>query len=147
MSTMVLLNKNGVVERKLHLISPPNDFEIPEGMTLSWRSEFTSSSRDPLAMISRYEAHREPHEAYFYFGDAQGHVLKVRYQDFDSSDLHDTQYAIKDFVVTVQGTSASDVMALRDSIMSLVRSGQGWNVSNDLNPKPKRRWFGGNKAA
>lgn len=140
MSTMVLINEDGKVERKLALISPPADFQIPEGMTLSWRTVVELSSRDPLAMIERYANHSHPHEAYFYLGGAQGHVLVLSYEQSDHSDMQDVRYALRKLLITVQGTAAADVVALRDRLLEIVRSGS-WQVSNDLDPKSRRGLF------
>jgi len=135
MSSLVLLNRDGVVARKLQLVSLPSDFVIPEGMTVSWKMELHASSSDPLA---GWRGPREPVEAYFYLGNAQAQVCRNGFKEFESDEHHRLRFGSRILTVTVQGTSAKDVMELRDRIMHFIHSGASWNVSNDLNPKPKR---------
>lgn len=71
MSSLVLLDQNGVIVRKLKLVSLPDDFIIPEGMIVSWRIEVTRFSRDPVAEMRRGHT-KEPIEAFFYLGNAWG---------------------------------------------------------------------------
>ena len=134
MSSLVLLNSEGVAVRKLQLVSLPNDYVVPEGMTVSWRMDIHSSSRNPLA---GWRGPREPMEAYFYFGNARGQVCRSGFKDSECDEQGDLRFASRILTVTVQGTSANDVMELRDHIMHLIDSGTRWGVSNDLNPKPK----------
>ena len=136
MSSLVLLNREGVVVRKLQLVSLPSDYVIPEGMTLSWRTELNISSSSPSA-ASRSP---EPVEAFFYFGKAQGQVCRDGFKSYvaDSQSLYLMRYGSRDLTITVQGTSAEDVMKLRDYILHLIHSHATWGVSNDLNPKPKK---------
>ena len=135
MSSLVLLNRDGDVARKLQLVSLPSDFVIPEGMTVSWKMEFHASSSDPLA---GWRGPREPMEAYFYLGNAWAQVCRNGFKKSELDDHYRLRFASRILTVMVQGTSAKDVMELRDRIMHFIRSGVGWNVSNDLNPKPKR---------
>src|SRR3989344_3881321 len=136
MSSLVLLNNEGVVARKLQLVSLPSDFVIPEGMTVSWKMELHASSSDPLA---RWRGPREPVEAYFYLGNAQAQVCRNGFKESKSDDHYRRlRFASRILTVIVQGTSAKDVMELRDRIMHLIHSGASWNVSNELNPKSKR---------
>jgi len=136
MSSLVLLNRDGVVARKLQLVSLPGDYVVPEGMTVSWRTELLASSRDPLAGLF---GPKEPMEAFFYFGNAQGQVCRNGFKLYERDDRHGLmRYGSRTLTVTVQGTSAKDVMELRDRIMHFIHSSVRWEVSNDLNPKPKQ---------
>ena len=146
MSSLVLLNSEGVVARKLQLVSLPDDYIVPEGMTVSWKMDIHASSRDPLASFDR----QEPVEAYFYLGDARGQVCRGEVKRYELDNLFGPmRYGSRTLTVTVQGTSAKDVMQLRDYIMHLINSGARWEVSNDLNPKPRtgilRRMLGMSK--
>ena len=134
MSSLVLLNRDGVVARKLQLVSLPSDYVVPEGMTVSWKMELHASSSDPLA---GWRGPREPVEAFFYLGNAQAQVCRNGFKESEEDDHYRLRFASRILTVTVQGTSAKDVMDLRDRIMHLIHSGVSWNVSNDLNPKPK----------
>ena len=135
MSSLVLLNNEGVVARKLQLVSLPDDYVVPEGMTVSWKMDMQVSSRDPLASFRR----SEPVEAYFYLGSARGQICRGEVKQYERDDrFGPMRYGSRALTITVQGTSAKDVMELRDRIMHLIRSGVCWEVSNDLNPKPKR---------
>ena len=137
MSSLVLLDRDGVVARKLQLVSLTSDYIIPEGMTVSWRTDLHASSRDPL---SGWLGPREPVEAFFYLGNAQGQVCRNGFREYEFGGrwYGTMRYGSRTLTVTVQGTSAKDVMALRDHIMHLIHSGASWNVSNDLNQKPKK---------
>lgn len=136
MSSLVLLNNEGVVARKLQLVSLPDDYIVPEGMTISWRIDVQASSHDSLASFRR----NEPVEAYFYLGNARGQVCRGEVKSYDRDNrFGPMRYGSRTLTITVQGTSAKDVMELRDRIMHLINSGVGWGVSNDLNPKPKIR--------
>jgi hypothetical protein len=135
MSSLVLLNRDGIVARKLQLVSLPSDFIIPEGMMVSWKMELHASSSDPLA---GWRGPREPVEAYFYLGNAQAQVCRNGFKESESDDHYRLRFASRTLIITVQGTSARDVMELRDRIMHFIHSGVRWNVSNDLNPKPKQ---------
>ncbi len=135
MSSLVLLNSEGVVARKLQLVSLLDDYVVPEGMTISWRIDVQASSRDPLASFRR----SEPVEAYFYLGSARGQVCRGEVKRYERDDRFGSmRYGSRTLTITVQGTLAKDVMELRDRIIHLVNSGVGWEVSNDLNPRPKR---------
>ncbi len=146
MSSLVLLNRDGVVARKLQLVSLPSDYVVPEGMMVSWKMELRASSSDPLA---GWRGPREPVEAFFYLGNAQAQVCRNGFEESESDDHYRLRFASRILIITVQGTSAKDVMDLRDRIMHLIHSGFSWNVSNDLNPKPRtgilRRMLGMSK--
>ena len=133
MSNLVLLNSEGVVARKLQLVSLPDDYIVPEGMTVSWKMDIHASSRDPLASFGR----QEPVEAYFYLGSARGQVCRGEVKPYEMDNrFGPMRYGFRTLTITVQGTSAKEVMELRDRIMHLINSGSRWEVSNDLNPKP-----------
>ena len=135
MSSLVLLNRDGVVARKLQFVSLPDDYVVPEGMTVSWRMDLHISSSDPRAF---WGGPREPVEAYFYLGNARGQVCRNGFKEYEQKDRYGPmQYGSRTLTVTVQGTSAKDVMELRDRIMHLINSGARWEASNDLNPKPR----------
>lgn len=137
MSSLALLNKEGVVARKLQLVSLPDDYVVPEGMTVSWRTGIHVSSRDSLDAL---RPPREPMEAYFYLGSARGQVSRDNFKRYETDRrLGPAHYASRDLTITVQGTLAGDVMRLRDHILHLINSHTPWEVSNDLNPKPKSR--------
>ncbi len=133
MSSLVLLNRDGIVVRRLQLVSLPNDFVVPEGMTISWKTELSASFSNPLAGFC---GHREPVEAYFYLGNAWGQVSRTNFKPIERQGLSE-RYGSRILVITVQGTSGQDVVELRDHILGLVDSGARWKVRNDLNPKPK----------
>ena len=132
MSSLVLLDGEGAVARKLQLVSLPEDYVVPEGMTVSWRSDLRASSSDPFAVL-----HGPPEqvEAYFYLGNAWGQVCRDGFKGYERDDQQRMRFGSRDLTITVQGTSAKDVMELRDRIMQLINSGDRWEVSNDLNPK------------
>ena len=136
MSSLVLLNRDGVVAHKLQLVSLPDDYVVPEGMTVSWRMELHVSSSDPFAGLRGL---KEPVEAFFYLGSAQGQVCRNGFKQYERDDRYGPMhYGSRTLTVTVQGTSAKDVMELRDRIMHFIHSGVRWGVSNDLKPKPKQ---------
>ncbi len=121
---------------------------IPEGKILSWKETIQISSRDLFRNIQW----REPIEAFFYFGDAWAQVNRDGWKKYESDDFRRMRYGIRDIAITVQGTSAKDLMKLRDHIMTLINAGSKYGVRNDLNPKPRlgfrerankswRRWF------
>jgi len=106
---------------------------VPEGMTVSWRTDLHVWSSDPLA---RWWGPREPVEAYFYLGNAWGQVCRNGFQEYDRDDrFAPMRYGSRTLTITLQGTSAKDVMRLRDRIMHLINTGARWEVSDDLNPK------------
>ena len=131
------MSRDGVVARKLQMVSLPSDYVVPEGMIVSWRTELHASSSDPLA---GWRGPREPVEAFFYLGNAQGQVCRNGFKESEESEYnnHRLRFGSRNLIVTVQGTSAKDVMELRDHIMHLINSGASWSVSNYLNPKPKK---------
>lgn len=135
MSSIVLLNGDGVVARKIHLVSLPDDYVVPEGMTVSWRMDVQASSHDPLIILRQ----PDPVEAYFYLGDARGQVCRGEIREYERDDrFGPIRYGSRTLTITVQGTSAENVMKLRDHIMHLIESSAHWEVSNDLNPRPKQ---------
>ena len=136
MSSLVLLNRDGLVARKLQLVSLPSGFVIPEGMTVSWKMEFHVSSSNPAA---GWHGPREPVEAYFYLGNAQAQICRNGFKEFESDEHSRLRFGSRILTIIVQGTSAKDVMELRDRVMHLIHSSTGWKVSNDLNPKPRTR--------
>ena len=131
MSNIVLLNREGVVVRKLQLVSLRSDYVVPEGMMVSWRTDVTVSSRDPFVRMS---GSNNPVEAFFYRGNTQGQVCRKGFNEKEYNRFNLPSSWI--LTVTVQGTSANDVMNLRDNIMHFIHSNTPWKVSNDLNPKP-----------
>jgi len=143
-SSMILLNKEGLIYRKLQLVSLPDDYIVPEGMTISWRMDMRTWSHYPLATLSR----PEPVEAYFYLGSARGQVCRGEVKMYEQNGLGPMRYGSRNLTITVQGTSAKDVMELRDRIMHIIKTCAHFPVSNDLNPKPKigfLRWLFGIK--
>ncbi len=143
MSSLVLLNGDGVVARKLQLISLPENYVVPEGMMISWRVAVDVSSHNPLANLGRLE----PVVAYFCLGSAWGQVWRGEVKKYERDErLGTMRYGLRTLTVTVQGTSAKDAMELRDRIMHLIDTGARWEASNNLNPRPKvgflRRLFG-----
>ena len=138
MSSLVLLNRDGNVARKLQFVSLPDDYVVPEGMTVSWRMDLHLSSSDPLA---GWCGPREPLEAYFYLGNARAQVCRNGFKEREEDNRYRMRYASRDLTITIQGTSAKDVMELRDRILHLINSDARWEASNDLNPKPKWRFL------
>lgn len=138
MSSLVLLNNEGIVARKLQFVSPPDDYVVPEGMTLSWR--ISLSLKSFLSSVQKVYCSREPIEAYFYLGSARGQVCCSK-EDVRKKHAGPVHYYSRILTVTVQGTSVKDVMVLRDHIMHLINSGARWGVSNDLNPKPRKSFL------
>lgn len=135
MSSLVLLNKEGLVFRTLQLVSLPNDYVVPEGMTVSWRTAIRVYPSDPLVGL---RGPQEPVDAFFYLGKAFGQVSRDGFMQAARDAQHRLRFGVRDLTVTVQGTTPKDVNDLRDRILQLIRSGSRWNVSNDLNPKPKK---------
>ena len=66
---------------------------------------------------------------------AKAEVCRNGFKESESDDHYRLRFASRTLLITVQGTSARDVMKLRDRIMHLIHSDVSWNVSNDLNPK------------
>lgn len=139
MSSLVLLNSEGEVARKLQFVSLPENFVVPEGMTVSWKEEIEVSSRDPLDNIR----HREPPLAYFYLGDAWGQVRSDGFKELvkEGRFANDVKYACRTLTIAVQARSAGNLNKLRDKILGLIQSGNLWGVSTDFNPKPKKSFF------
>jgi len=138
MSSLVLLNRDGLIERKLQLVSLPGDYVVPEGMIVSWKTELHVVPSDPLV---RFLGPREPGEAFFYLGTAQGQVHRRDLFEHKRNGELGKLVGSQHLTITVQGTSAKEVMKLRDTIMQIIHSGETWDVSNDLNPKPKRGFW------
>ncbi|WKZ26339.1 MAG: hypothetical protein QY304_03025 [Candidatus Paceibacterota bacterium] len=135
MSSLVLLNREGEVVRKLSFVTLPDDFVVPEGMTVSWRMGINVSSTDPR---EGWRGPQEPLEAYFYLGNAHGQVCRNGFKEYEQNDQHLLRFGSRNLILTVQGTSAKDVMKLRERILHIIHSGASWDVSNDLNPNPKK---------
>lgn len=133
MSSLVLLNHEGIVTRKLQLVSLPIDYVVPRGMTISWMSKVHLSSSDPFAAFNP----KEPAEAYFYLGNAFGVVERSNFKITEQDNDFRLRFGSRDLTMTVQGTVAKDVVELRDRILQLVHSSVRWEASNDLNPKPR----------
>lgn len=125
MSTLVLLNSEGVVVRKLQLISPPNTFLVPKGTTLSWRITIDVSTD----RLSSWERRFPPVEAYFHLGQALGQINR--------RTLSETEYSL---TISIQSASPKDIVRLRERILQIVESRTNWKTSNNLNPAPKRLW-------
>lgn len=135
MSSLVLLNSEGIVAQKLQFVSPPDGYVVPEGMILSWRTEVRVAPI-PIGNCRCLE----PIEAYFYFGKARGQVCREQIKH-ERNEFFDRiiaeNFGSRILTITVQGTSAIEVIALRDRIMHLIDLGIRWGVHNNLNPKPK----------
>lgn len=136
MSSLVLMHRDGTLAHKLQLISLPDDYIVPEGMIVSWRTVLHLSYRTVAGIFSP----QEPTEAFFYLGNAQGQICRDRFQESERVD-HQLMFGSRNLTVTVQGTSAKDVMRMRDHIMQLIHSGTRWNVRNDLNPRPRKSFL------
>lgn len=134
MFSLVLLNKDGGGIHKLHLAFLPDDFVVPEGKIISLKMDFHISSSDPLA---GGHCHR-PVEAYFYLGEAYGQVCRDGFKFFETDENYRTRFGCYDLHIIIQGTSAKDVMSLRNHIMELINSGRSWQTINNLNLKPSR---------
>jgi hypothetical protein len=135
MSSLVLLNSAGKVARTLKFVTLPDDYVIPEGMTVSWMDTFSAWFSSPAGSVG---GPQEPLEAYFYFGDATAQVRRTDFQRYGRPNQRgEVRYGSRTLTITVQGTSATDVMRLRDRILHLINSGASWGASNDLNPRPK----------
>ena len=131
MSSLVLLNRDGVVARKIQLISLPNDFVVPEGMTISWKEVFQLSWGGNLFGSLRY---KKPVEAFFYLGDAWGQICHTdKSEKPEEHGNHWLPCGYRTLTIIVQGTSAKNVMELRDHILRLVYSDARWEARNDLN--------------
>src|SRR3989338_3507742 len=132
MSSLVLLNGDGTFCRKLELVYIPEDFEISQGKILSWREGIEQSSRFPDFSGPK------PVFASFQFRNAGAQVDRVRVTDEDfSSQFGPPRFNVDRLRITVQGSVALDVMELRNLVMAFIQSEKGWEVSNNLNPKPK----------
>lgn len=143
-SSLVLLNEDGSVDKKLQLVSLPKDYTIPQGKILSWRKEIIITDTHVFPSIWRIGI---PIEAHFYLGSAWASVTLA---DIDLNGNKDylerrVERMLRGnpsmLTITVQGTSSSDLMALRDHILELINRREDWNVKNDLNPKKPLGFF------
>ncbi len=138
-SSLVLLNKEGTVVRKLKLVSLPDDYVIPPEMSLSWRTVVHVSLPHQHEAL---EIPLEPVEAYFYLGSAFGRIERNGFEAIEQeTDDYPACFSSRILTVTVQGVSSHDVMALRDHLMHLVNSGAHWEVHNDVNPRSWVTWL------
>lgn len=132
MPSLVFLNGDGTFHKKLQLVSLPKEYVVPEGKILSWRHKIVYYLSHPT-----YEAigYRCPLEAYFYLGSAWAQIERVGFEDrtFDGTTM---RYNVNTLVITVQSTSAQDLMSLRDYILTLFDKHLTWGVYNNLNPEP-----------
>lgn len=136
--SMVLLNTEGEVARKLQFVTVPDNYVVPDGMILSWRTVFEKSYGNPAAELH----HRhEPVLAYFYLGSAKGLVERksLERSNFDKGARR--RYLPSELTITIQGANAQEVMALRDRVLHVLHAHASWDVHNDLNPPKKKKWF------
>jgi hypothetical protein len=133
------MDKQGLNTHKLSLVSLPEDYVIPPGMILSWRTVVHVSHPHQLEEL---ETPLEPVEAYFYLGRAFGTIERIGYETVESGRKeYPAGYGARILRVTIQGTHAPDVMMLRDHLMHLVNAGLRWKVRNDLNPSSWKTFF------
>ncbi len=132
MSSLVLLDKQGAIAHKLQLVSLPDDYVVPLGMTVSWKTVVHVSSSHQLEEMG---IPLEPVEAYFYLGKAQGVIHRNGFEVVEQEKSnYPTCFGSRILTVVVQGTVAKDIMDLRDHMMCLINTGSHWKVHNDLNP-------------
>jgi hypothetical protein len=136
MATLVLLNDDGTVFRKLNLVSLPDDYQVPEDKLVSWQMFFETSSREALDAL---RGPTTPMLSYFYLGSAWAEMKCNGWREsiYDGTKFNSWCYGICHYTLTVQGKVAKDVVALRDRVLEFVRGGKGWGVRNDLNPRPR----------
>ena len=114
--SLVLLNSEGVVAKKLALASVPPDYVVPDGMILSWKEEMS------ITHASVFWDPSGPPLAYFYLKTAYGEIRRIsHYGDCEN------------FSVIIQGKKPADVNLLRDEILQMIHDLDGWDVHNDLN--------------
>jgi hypothetical protein len=128
MSTIALLNDDGTMYKPLRLTTLPLNYRIPDGKIVSWRMDITGGS-----MVFNFDQ-KKPYESHFYFGSAWGQITCENLPD-DRESLH--SFNRRRFRITVQGTRGSDVMKVRDHILTLVENNGSWEAVNDLNPQPR----------
>lgn len=135
MASLVLLNDDGTVFRKLSLVSLPDDYQVPEGKLVSWQMFFETSSRDRLDAL---RGPKTPMHCYFYLGSAWAEMKRDGWKE---SEVERNQwrwrYGVGNYTLTVQGKSAKDVVALRDMVLQGINVGARWEVRNNLNPRLK----------
>lgn len=115
--SLVLLSSEGVVAKRLSLVSPPPDYVVPNGMMLSWKEDVT--------FIHTFANWREdwlPSLAYFYLKTAQGEVRITSSYGKEQS-----------FSVVVQARNPADLIALRDKILEFFHRKVRWGVYNNFN--------------
>jgi len=136
MPSLVLLNEDGTFYKKLQLVSLPKEYVVPEGKVLSWRHKIVYYLSHPTSEAIGTE-YRCPLEAYFYLGSAWAQIERVGFEDrtFDGTTMR-CRYNVNTLVITVQSTSAQDLMSLRDYILTLFDKHLTWGVYNNLNPEP-----------
>ena len=124
-SRIVLLNEDGTVAKKLALVSLPENYEVPAGKIVSWQLEFEWSTQDATIAEERPDW---PIEAFFYHKEAWARVICKDTRAYNGSFFS----YIRDIQITVQGSSAKDVMYLRDHIMSDVHLRLRWFAGNQV---------------
>jgi len=153
--SLVLLNEDGVVLRKLQLVSLPDDFQIPPGTIVSWQiEELNWHIEEPVFSAFDDNYNRlfvPPQVAYFCLGSARAQVFwREPKREGITRGARPVDIPLS---VTVQGTVAKDIMDLRGQIIHLISTQTKWLADNDLNPEPqkpclsfrrrlRRRWFG-----
>lgn len=132
MASLVLLNDDGTVFRKLSLVSLPDDYQVPEDKLVSWQISFETSSMDVLDAL---RGPQTPMVSYFYLGSAWAEMKRNAWEMESGNAL--MHYGVGSYTLTIQGKSAKDVVVLRDRVLQVVRAGNGWDVRNDFNSRPK----------
>lgn len=130
MASLVLLNDDGTVFRKLSLVSLPDDYQVPEGKLVSWQMFFERSSMD---VSDALRGPKVPLLSYFYLGSAWAEMKRNVWERASGHDL--MRYGVGNYTLTIQGKSAKDVVALRDMVLQYIRAGNKWEVRNDFSPK------------
>ena len=113
--SLVLLNSEGVVAKKLAFVSLPPDYVVPDGMIISWKQEMT------IIHATIFWDPSGPPLAYFYLKTAHGEISHT-------SSYGDTE----NISVVVQGKKAADVNLLRDKILQMIHHHRPWDVHNDF---------------
>ena len=140
--SFVLLNKDGTLDRKLHLVSLPDDYEIPLGKIVSWKTTDVhwvtgNSSSRPFWLYEEGKMLVPPEIAHFHYGSAWAEVSWGNLERQKSRDGYRMT-----LVVTVQGTAVRDITYLRGRILHLIHTQSKWLAYNDLNPEPHKPRFG-----